>query len=617
MHFEPPPSPTTTTNHSSVPTLAAAIAAVTSWTDLTPKQQAFLKAKLRRVADLLGDPAALIVLSPSFVRTRLLCPSPSAFGLSENTFRSYRSAVRLAMERMDVIDACDMPLAPAWRALLDPLGSRQKAPLAKLADFCALRSIEPDEITNEIFAAFTQWLEARTLVAKPKRLAGSCRRAWNRFAASVPGWPAIQIEAPSDRHQYILPLEAFTAAFQADLARFGARLGARSRPFTGRHRYQTQQVPNEENARNRVTERGAGLRPISVEVRLGHVRWAASALVASGSVPIVEITSVSDLVQPPDRAHAIMRYLFELRGQAPWPGAMHVLEVLMILAKYETKLPGGEIDELREWRQDVAPESKGMSAQRRDRIRAMMEPHRLQLLLQLPSACMQQAMDLLPTAPREATSLAMRALAVQLLLTTQVRLRNLIEMKVGTNLQSYDPTRRRFQRLDISAQSTKNRNAITRPISPATRAMLDIWVRHFRPTLATDADGYLFPGHGRPHIGPLGMRDAVKGIVKQVTGIALGPHDFRGLVAKIHLHFNPGDYGTVMHLLGHTGLKTTMESYTADEAERAAEDFDRTVLRLTRGELSLTKPPSRRESTKPRSPLLPPGGKPRGRRGRP
>lgn len=615
MHFEPPPSPTTA-NRSSVPTLAAAIAAVDSWTDFPPWRRASLKVMLQRVADLLGDPAALIVLSPSFVRTRLLGPSPSAFGLSENTFRSYRSAVRQAMERMGVIDARDVSRSPAWGLLLAPLNSRQKAPLAKLADFCALRSIEPDEITNEIFTAFKQWLQARTLVAKPKRLAGSCRLAWNRFAVSIPGWPAIQIEAPSDRHQYILPLETFTAAFQADLARFGTRLGARTRPFTGRHRLQKERPPHEQNARNRVTERGAGLRPISVQVRLGHVRWAASALVASGFVPIAEITSVSDLVQPPDRAHATMRYLFELRGQAPWPGAMHVLEVLMILAKYEAKLPEGEIGELREWRQDVAPESEGMSAKRRDRIRAVMEPHRLQLLLQLPSACMQQAMDLLPTAPREATSLAMRALAVQLLLTTQVRLRNLIEMKVGTNLQSYDPSRRRFQRLDIAAQSTKNRNAITRPISPATRTMLDLWVRHFRPTLATDAEGYLFPGHGCPHIGRQGMRDAVKGIVKQVTGMPLGPHDFRGLVAKIHLHFNPGDYGTVMHLLGHTGLKTTMESYTVDEAERAAEDFDRTVLRLTRGELSLTKPPGRRESRKSRSPLLPPGGKPRGPWGR-
>ncbi len=123
MHLEPPPSPTNT-NHSSVPTLAAAIAAVDSWTDFPPWRRASLKVMLQRVAGLLGDPAALIVLSPSFVRIRLLGPSPSAFGLSENTIRSYRSAVRQAMERMGVIDAADAPRTPAWCVLLDPRCSR-------------------------------------------------------------------------------------------------------------------------------------------------------------------------------------------------------------------------------------------------------------------------------------------------------------------------------------------------------------------------------------------------------------------------------------------------------------------------------------------------------------
>ena len=189
-------------------------------------------------------------------------------------------------------------------------------------------------------------------------------------------------------------------------------------------------------------------------------------------------------------------------------------------------------------------------------------------------------------------------------------------MKVGAHLQSNDPARRRYQRLDISAQETKNSNAILRPIGAATRAMLDLWVRHFRPTLASDADGYLFPGHGTPHIGRQGMRDAVKGITRQVVGVALGPHDFRGIAAKIHLHVNPGDYGRVMHLLGHAELSTTMNSYTADEAERAAEEFDRTILRLTRGELDLTKSPGRKPTKLPRPPLLSPGGKPRGPRRR-
>ena len=598
------------------PTLAVALRAVDTWTDLPPKRRDFLQASLLRLADMLGDPPSLIVLSPSFVRVRLLIPSPSAFGIGESTMKNYRSVVRRVMERLGTIDTCDAPQSLAWRALLEPLGSREKAPLAKLADFCALRGIEPDQLMNQTFAEYLAWLEARTIVAHPKRLAGSCRRAWNSFATRFAGWPAIRLTAPCETHQYILPLNAFTPAFQSDLAGLGIRLGVRGKPFTqGRSRADTS-APDQRGESRRPIGEGPGLRPISVQVRLGHLRWAASALVASGSVPITDITAVTDLVQPPDRAHDIMDFLFELRGKKPWPGAMHVLEVLLMLAKFEVKLPEEEIDALRGWRRDVAPTSKAMSPSRRDRIRAVMEPERLLLLLQLPDTCMKQALELLPTDPRDATSLAMRALAVQLLITTQLRLKNVIEMKVGAHLQSNDPARRRYQRLDISAQETKNSNAILRPIGAATRAMLDLWVRHFRPTLASDADGYLFPGHGTPHIGRQGMRDAVKGITRQVVGVALGPHDFRGIAAKIHLHFNPGDYGTVMHLLGHASLPTTMNSYTADEAERAAEDFDRTILRLARGQLDLKKLPGRKATQLPRPPLLSPGGKTRGARRR-
>jgi hypothetical protein len=42
--------------------------------------------------------------------------------------------------------------------------------------------------------------------------------------------------------------------------------------------------------------------------------------IASGSVPVTAINAVTDLVQPPDRAHDIMEFLFDLRGQKPWAG---------------------------------------------------------------------------------------------------------------------------------------------------------------------------------------------------------------------------------------------------------------------------------------------------------
>jgi hypothetical protein len=145
MHIHTSHSPSTATT-SIAPTLAAAIVAIDGWTDLSPPRRTSLRVSLESVADMLGDPPALIVLTPRFLRTRLLLLPPSTFGISEGTMKNHRSALRRVLERLGTIDACDALHSAAWGALLEPLDSRQKAPLAKLADFCALRRIEPDQL---------------------------------------------------------------------------------------------------------------------------------------------------------------------------------------------------------------------------------------------------------------------------------------------------------------------------------------------------------------------------------------------------------------------------------------------------------------------------------------
>ncbi len=613
MKISPPATPSTT-SQSTATTLAAALAAVDTWTDLLPARRSLLKHSLLSIADMLGDPPTLIVLTPDFIRARLRTPAPAAFGISDGTMRNRLSHLCKVMERMELIDACRAPRSPAWVALLGPLTSRQKAPLAKLVDFATLRGIGPEEITYDNFTEFSAWLTTRTLIANPKKLAGSCRRAWNGFAAKVAGWPAVQLAAPPGPHQYILPWDRFTPTFRTNSERFGERLTGKSAPFKPGARSVHARPFKANSKTNRRSNRGVGLRKISADGRVDHLRWAASALVASGEVAITEINKVTDLVEPPDRAHAIMKFLDQLRGSVPNANALRVLEVLLILAKYEAKLPEEEIEDLRSWREDVEPEMSGMSARRRDRILAAMEPARLQALLQLPTTCMDQALTLLAESPQNAVALAMRAVAVQMFLMTQLRLYNVITLKVGQHLQSHDPARRRYQRLDIAAQEVKNSNAITRPIDSATRSMIDLWVRHFRPLLASDAEGYLFPGRGTPHITRQGMRDAVKSITKQIVGVALGPHDFRGLAGEIFLRCNPGDYGTLMNLLGHKSIATTMNSYTANEVARAVDEFDRTILRLSRGEMRKPGPTRKGPPKPPRPPRPPSGGKgPRGR----
>lgn len=190
MHVPTSPSTSARSGHSVAPTLATALVAIDCWADLDTQRRALLKATLARIAEMLGEPANLIVLTPQFVRARLLTPSPSAFGISEGTMKNRRSLLRQVMERLDILDACDAPPSRAWEPLLAPLDSRQKAPLAKFRDFTALRGIEPEQVDDAIFSAFCIWLEEHTLVATPKKLAGSCRRAWNRVLHYAAGLAA-------------------------------------------------------------------------------------------------------------------------------------------------------------------------------------------------------------------------------------------------------------------------------------------------------------------------------------------------------------------------------------------------------------------------------------------
>lgn len=122
---------------------------------------------------------------------------------------------------------------------------------------------------------------------------------------------------------------------------FGERLSAKAfSPKQGVAGTQTA-ATRAERIKRRRHECGPGPPSSSARGRQDHARWAASALVASGKVETTAINSITDLVVPPDRAHAIGRYVHELHGEQPWADSMRVLEVLLMLAKFEAKLPKG------------------------------------------------------------------------------------------------------------------------------------------------------------------------------------------------------------------------------------------------------------------------------------
>ena len=457
-----------------------------------------------------------------------------ALAIAKSTRSNAVSNVRVALRRLGLLDEEPEQLAAAWEALLAPYDSRSRAPFVAFAKFATLRKITPEMVTNDFVAEFADWIMTRALVARPRKVAATFRRSWNKAAGRRPGWPHAPLATPSSRRTEMLPLSAFPASFNADSDAFLERLATNDRQatFAG----DTPPEPDEREVTRKRGARGRGrpnqpMRLSTIRTRRDHLRWAANAALADGT-PISKLTSLRCLFTPETRAWAILKYFYRRAGDKPSTTGHHVGEVLAMIANIHLGLSDEFLAQLACWRKSVAVVYNGMTERNEKLIREVLEPKRYQDLLRLPFAAMEAAERRLDSEPRAAVSLALRALALQILLSLPaLRLADLIGLDLAANLQRDDPTRGMVTRVWIPAESVKNRRLIAVPVGTTLAIMIEKWLTLFRPRIAAPGNKFLFPGNGAASITPQGMRDAVKGITKEAIGVAVSPHRFRHLNA--------------------------------------------------------------------------------------
>ena len=569
MHLQPTRSaPQSALSRAEAASISDALALVAGWDDLSVTRRRDLASALKAAARMAGLPDVHLPLTPAALRQHVLCRSPAANGVSEGRMRNIRSALRYIMRRLDLIDPADAPLLPAWSALLHRLDEGPRAGLVGLARFCSTEEIAPEAVTAATLDALEVRLTARSLAPRPRKLAGEVRGTWNQACRTVSGWPGQFLPARQDPGQYVLPLEAFPQSFRDDLAAFGERLSdplSDSIADTEDPRDETRPLP-------RVRKK---LRPATVALRQSHCRWAASALVASG-VAIDQVTDLASLVTPPERAKRILRFLWERAGARASAAGGHVTEVLCMVAREHVGLPKAQEDRIRSWGEESRLTYDGMTEKNERAVRAALNPARQARLLALPEGLLAAARELRGSAPRQAASLALRAVALELLLRRPLRLDNLIRLRLDRHLERSDPKRRIIDHLTIPAEETKNKRRLSLPVPPETARMLEEWITVFRPIVAAPECLYLFPGHGtgdRP-MTPQGLRDAIKATLSEHVGVTLSPHQFRHLAARIYLQDYPGHYEAVRQLLGHASVETTLKHYSGIEGEACALRYD-------------------------------------------
>lgn len=569
-----------------------ALELIASWTDLTPTRRRDLASAVSVAAKIGAGKGANLRLTPAALRQHVLTRSAAAHGVSESRMRNVRSALRFVLRRLGLLDRADTPLTSSWAALLSRLDQRRRPALIALARFCSNRAIAPEHVDRPVLEAFLAQLTERTLTPNPRKQAGSVRMAWNRACARIEGWPGQPLPRFDQVDQFILPIDKFPASFRQDLDRFGARLAATSLEDA----FADPPEGKDEDAAPPLPPRPH--RASSVALRKSHARWAASALVMTG-VPIEEVTSLTSLVTPLTRAKEILRFLYDRAGHKPSAAGSHVAELLGMVAKYHARLPQPDIRQITRWGSVVKLTYTGMTEKNQRSIAEAMEPERERLLLELPTALMAVARRLRPTAPRQAASMALRAVALQFLSRIPLRLANVVGLRLDSHLQRSDPRRGAITHIVIPPHETKNSRAINMPVSKETDDFLQEWIRDFRPLVAAADCHYLFPGHGtgdRP-MTPQGMRDAIKTVTRENVGVKLSPHQFRHLVAHQFLEESPGDYEDVRRLLGQASLTTTVRHYSGTESAASARRLDEIInARRDRGR----RPPAGPTASSPR-----------------
>ena len=552
-------------------TIATAIDLVAGWDDLPPRRLRDLTSALSSVGRKLALSADLVPLTPEALRPLLSQPG-SAFGISNSSMRNLRSAIRFVLRRLEVIAPREAPIAAEWQALLDKLPPLP-TPLRGFARHASIAAIAPGAVDDDTLAGYLVWLTDSTLGSKPRKLAGNVRAAWNRAARGIPGWPAREL-APlaTARGNYVLPLQAFPAGFQDDIAAFARRL-RRDDMFDP----DADELDNDDTLPAHDTGPARPLRASTVDNRMAHCRWAASALVQSG-VPIEEVTSLACLVTPPGHPRRILDFFRKRAGCAPSPLGGHAADILRMIGRHHARLPEAQLRKVNEQGARVRLKYDGMTAKNQDTLGALQDPARLQLLLHLPDALMRDARKLLEKAPRQAASIALRATAIALLTKIPLRLGNLVGLRLDRHLHCNDPRRRRIDTITIQAAETKNRRDICMPVSAGTADMLDEWIAVFRPHVAPVGSPFLFPGVvAAKRMTPQGMRDALKTCLHERIGVAVTPHQFRHLAAAIFLRACPGQYEAVRQLLGNSSLEVVTRHYAGTETQTTAHRFDRLI----------------------------------------
>ena len=492
--------------------------------------------------------------------------SPAMAGLTSSRWTNTKSLVRASLRDAGL---AHMPgryretPAPEWARLFASLGdAMMRFGLSRLGRYCTVHGILPEQVDDQVLAGFHSHMEAGGLSGNPRSVHRTACIAWNKAAASIPGWPQQRVTVPSYLRSYTVPWESLPPTLTADIDAYLQRLEGRD-------------IFEEIDFRP--------LRPASIITRRKQLHGYVSALVRKGH-PADQIHTLADVIDPAkvkDGLRFIMAHAREIADNpGPDSGRVHAhatARALTAVARHWVKVDAAVLTRLEALCRNLNPDHRGLRDKNRTRLRQFDDAGTVSRLVTLPPRLLAMARRI-GTPSRKAAFMVQLAVAVELLLMAPMRLKNLTGLAIGRNILR---SRKGAWHIAIPGQETKNGSPIDIILPSEAGRLLDTYVDVYRPLLVNGASDWLFPGReeGKAKSGDMLRQQIIDGVAHH-AGLTVNPHLFRHIVAKLYLQAHPGAYGVVRLILGHRSIDTTVQNYCGTEDAHAFAHFDAHILSL-------------------------------------
>lgn len=537
---------------------------------LSSANRSEMTSAIKRFCDICDRTPGEVLADPAVIRTLAAKASWQLAGLSSKGWANLKSRLTAALKAGGIPvhrrSRRNFILSDSWKAELDGLKKRDRDELLRFAGWCSSRQISPEAVDQTTFEKFLGFFREEVILTNPKERWHVHRRAWNRTFAKRPGYPFIPDTEP--------PLWR----------------GLRWSDFSDTL---VKEVEDYTYAVTKGRKKKLGEKPlkkITVDGYVTTLRTHLTRLVDDG-VPIGQFQTLADCIDP----ELAERGLMIINGpdedgirEAARPRMSRLCVALINVARY-CQAPDHQLAELKTLFKSVVRRSSGMTEKNRNRLAQFRKPGALERFMDLPVDV--AARITANGKVTHKTALVMQnAALLALLQALPLRIKNAAKLNLGTHIKRPTAGKPGPWLIHIPRGEVKNDLPIEAELSAESVAVIERYLAVFRPILAKNGGGALFPGNNDGHKAPGVLSKQLARFIKRELGLEFHAHLIRHWAAFAYLEENPGDYETVRQVLGHKSINVTLAHYASASTKASFKQYDAMLAGLRKGAKGKAKP---------------------------